>query len=168
LPPAAIHAEFLSEVEVMSELVISARLSQPKRRSAIGRLLLVLLSVGIFAVGFSCDAGETTWSSEARSPDGLWLATATSRSEGGGPTAYDFTIVTLKFLKRSDAPTEILGFTQQSPTMNLRMEWVTPKHLHVTYGPRGASDHVSLDFQVVKMSGIEISVRDLSVKTKSP
>jgi hypothetical protein len=114
------------------------------------------------------DDGETTWSTEARSPDGLWLATAASRSEGGGPTAYDFTIVTLKFLKRSDPPTEILGFTQQSPAMNLRMEWVTPKHLHVTYGPRDASDHVSLDFQVVKMSGVEISVRDLSVETKSP
>jgi hypothetical protein len=43
--------------------------------------------------------------------------------------------------------------------MDLKMEWVTPKHLHVTYGESDRrGDHVSLDFQVVKMSGIDISV----------
>jgi hypothetical protein len=47
--------------------------------------------------------------------------------------------------------------------MNLKMEWVTPTHLDVTYGASTRpGDHVSLDFQVAKMSGIDISVRDLS------
>jgi hypothetical protein len=47
--------------------------------------------------------------------------------------------------------------------MNLKMEWVTPTHLEVTYGESGRpGDHVSLDFQVVKCAGIDISVRHFS------
>ncbi|HYW97725.1 MAG TPA: hypothetical protein VE822_01330 [Candidatus Elarobacter sp.] len=37
------------------------------------------------------------------------------------------------------------------------MKWVTPSHLDVTY-----DRHPNLYFQVVKYSGINISVRDLS------
>ncbi len=135
---------------------------------ALRMMVPLIIIIGLCVLGLSCDDGETTWSSEARSPDGLRLATATSRSEGGGPTAYDFTTVTLKFLRRPDPATEVLGFTQQYPTMNVKMEWITPKHLNVTYGPRDASDHVSLDFQVVKMSGIEISVQDLATQSNNP
>jgi hypothetical protein len=47
--------------------------------------------------------------------------------------------------------------------MNLKMEWLTPTHLEVTYGPGGSpGDEVNLDFQVVKIAGIDISVRGLS------
>jgi hypothetical protein len=46
--------------------------------------------------------------------------------------------------------------------MNLRMEWVKPTHLNVTYGASSRpDDHVSLDFQVAKISGIEISVQEV-------
>jgi hypothetical protein len=46
------------------------------------------------------------------------------------------------------------------------MEWLTPTHLNVTYGehPR-VGEHVSLDFQVVKCAGVDISVQDLSGDT---
>jgi hypothetical protein len=135
-------------------------------RTAIRRMIPLVMIIGVCVLGSGCDDGVTTWSAEARSPDGLWLATASSRSEGGGPTAYDFTTVDLKWLRGSQPSTRVLGFTHQYPTMNLKMEWVTPTHLEVTYGPSAKpGDHVSLDFQVVKMSGIEISVRDLSSKT---
>ena len=47
--------------------------------------------------------------------------------------------------------------------MNLKMEWVTPTHLEVAYGPSPRpGDHVNLGFQVVKYGGVDISVRDLS------
>ncbi len=45
-------------------------------------------------------------------------------------------------------------------TIDLTMKWTTPSHLEVTY-----DGHASLDFQVVKMGGIDISVRDLSKET---
>jgi hypothetical protein len=42
--------------------------------------------------------------------------------------------------------------------MNLKMNWVTPKHLNVLYGESGKpGDEVSVDFQAVKCGGIEIS-----------
>jgi hypothetical protein len=135
---------------------------------------LIIAAICVLAPGCNngetkVDNGETTWSTEARSPDGLWLATAASRSVGGGPTASDFTTVDLKFLRGSHPATQVLGFSQQYPTMNLKMEWVTPNHLNVTYGPsKRMGDRVSLDFQVVKMSGIEISVRDLSLEALNP
>ena len=47
--------------------------------------------------------------------------------------------------------------------MNLKMEWLTPTHLEVTYRPSGRpGDHVDLDFQVVKIVGIDVTVRNLS------
>jgi hypothetical protein len=165
------------EVEINSESTSRWRIMKADSRSAIGRLIPLVIIIGVCVLGFGCettntpnepthDDGETTWSAEARSPDGLWLATASSRSEGGGPTAYDFTTVDLKWLRGSQPSTRVLGFTQQYPTMNLEMEWVTPKHLNVRYGPSARpGDHVSLDFQVVKMSGIEITVQNLSTET---
>lgn len=44
--------------------------------------------------------------------------------------------------------------SKQFWAMNLKMEWVTPTHLNVTYGASSRPrDHVSLDFQVVKIGG---------------
>jgi hypothetical protein len=58
---------------------------------------------------------------------------------------------------------QVLGFSHQFATMNLKMEWATPTQLHVTYGESTTpGDHVSLDFQVVKYAGIDISLQHLS------
>ena len=119
--------------------------------------------MGVCVLGSGCRNVATTWSAEARSPDGLWLATARSQQVGGPGTAYDGTSVYLKWIKGSQPPTQVLGFSHQYATMNLKMEWLTPAHLEVTYGASARpGDHVSLDFQVVKCGGIDISVRDLS------
>ena len=99
---------------------------------------------------------QTIWSSEARSPDGHWLATAKTTQHFGPGTAGIETTVQLKFV--SNPPTEILVFSHDgndtSRTINLAMKWVTPTHLDLTYNGRA-----SLDFQVVKCGGVEISVR---------
>jgi hypothetical protein len=71
--------------------------------------------------------------------------------------------VYLKSAEGLQAPTEVLGFSHQYATMNLKMEWVTPTHLDVAYGAsEKPGDHVSLDFQVVKCGDVEISARDIS------
>jgi hypothetical protein len=76
------------------------------------------------------------------------------------------TTVYLKSIKGAQPPTQVLVFSHQYATMNLKMEWVTPTHLEVTYGPsERPADHVNLDFQVVECAGINISVRDLSSET---
>ena len=127
--------------------------------SLLKTILVTLL--GLCITG--CQDSATTWSAEAKSPDGQWIATARSQQWGGPGTAYDATTVYLQRIERSQHPTEVLLFSHQFPTINLKMEWVTPTHLEVAYGPRaaGSNDHVSLDFQIARMNGIDISVREL-------
>jgi len=112
---------------------------------------------------FGCQDVATTWSAQARSPDGQWVAIARTQQWGGPGTAADGTTVYLKRLRVSQAPIQILEFSQQYARMNLKMEWLTPTHLEVTYGPsERPGDHVDLDFQVVKIAGIDVTVRELS------
>jgi hypothetical protein len=106
---------------------------------------------------FGCQQDVLTiWSAETRSPDGHWLATADTIQHFGPGTAGVETVVNLKFV--SNPATEILLFSHDgndtSHTINLAMKWVTPSHLDVTYNGRA-----SLDFQVIKCGGVEISVR---------
>lgn len=125
-----------------------------------------LIIVGVFLLGFGCRDVATTWSAEARSPDGHWLAIARSEQGGGPGNAYDATTVTLKSITGLQPQMQVLSFSHQFATMDLKMEWVTPTHLEVTYGPSARpGDHVSLNLQVVKMGGIDISVRDASSAT---
>lgn len=133
----------------------------------IRRAVSVLVIAGC-ALGVGCQDVMTTWSAEAVSPDGRWLATARSQHWGGPGTAYDATTVYLKPMKGSLPPTEVLSFSHQYTTMNLKMAWLTPTHLDVTYGPSAnPEDQVSLDFQAIKYATVEISVRESSnEKTK--
>lgn len=119
--------------------------------------LFVMTSV-LFASG--CQQTVTTWSDEVRSPDGLWLAVARSQQWSGPGTAYDATTVSLKPLRGQQSPMEILEFSHQYATMNLKMEWISPTHLNVVYGPTSKpGDQVSVTFQVAKYAGIEISIQ---------
>ena len=127
--------------------------------------LLVLL--GLCIVEGGCQDVATTWSAEARSPDGRWLATARTQQWGGPGTAYDATTVSLKSLDTSRSPTQVLVFSHQYATIDLKMQWLDSTHLDVTYGPsQRPGDHVSIDLQIVKVSGIEISARELSGAAK--
>jgi hypothetical protein len=123
--------------------------------------LAAVLAFGVCILVAGCRDIATTWSAEARSPDGHWVATARTQQWGGPGTAYDATSVFLK--QGSQPPTQILGFSHQYATMNLKMTWVTPAHLEVTYGPsERPGDHVSVDLQVVRIAGVDISLRKLS------
>jgi hypothetical protein len=67
------------------------------------------------------------------------------------------------FLKQgAQTPVEILEFSHQYATMYLTMEWQTPTHLQVTYGPGRAGDTVTVDFQAVWLADVAISLRNAS------
>jgi hypothetical protein len=114
----------------------------------------------------------TVWKAEVRSPDGLWIASARTIQNGGFGSARIDTIVYLQRANASQPPTEVLGFDCEGPvprpytldnkanaggTIDLKMGWVAPSHLEVTY-----DGQASLDLQVAKYQDIDISLRDLS------
>jgi hypothetical protein len=142
-------------------------------RAAIRRATL-LLTIGLCVLGTGCRNAPIIWKAEARSPDGLWTASARTVQNGGFGTDSLNTVVYLKQTNRSGPPTEVLEFSCRGPaprpyvldqanaggTINLTMKWVTPSHLEVTY-----DNLPDLDFQVVKFGGIDISAVDLSSET---
>ncbi len=142
-----------------------ARILDIGGRSAIGTAISHVI-IGVCVLVSGCRDYDVIWSAESRSPDGYWLVTATEKQGGGFGNAYDSTSVYLKQIKSSRPPVEILEFSvgslaSQSGKLNLTMKWGTPSHLDVTYNGHAAT----LDFQVVKCAGIDISARDLSSVT---
>ena len=124
----------------------------------------MLLIIGVCALASGCQNPVTTWSAEARSPDGSSLASASTLQFSGPGNAGLYTSVYLKRTVFSNPPEEILLFDEnnvsqsEAATLNLGMKWETPSHLSVTYNGHAAT----LDFQVVKCEGVDISMRDLS------
>jgi hypothetical protein len=100
----------------------------------------------------------TIWSTECRSSDSAWVATAHTVEHGGFGTAGVETIVEVKRPGSSSSPVRVLAFADSGLAIHLRMNWDGPTHLSVVYD----SDPQMLYYQVVKTSGIEISVQNLS------
>ena len=145
---------------------IETTIDSPRRRPVVRRLTACsatwLIVVGITISLSGCrDDGTIIWSKEVGSPDGQWLASAATKQWSGPGNAYVATSVYLKGKDSSQPPIEVLGFSNDSAypagATSITMEWVTPKHLDVTYG-----SHATLDFQALKCAGIDISVRDTS------
>ena len=121
----------------------------------------VVVLVAICATGVGCQDATIVRSTEAKSPDGQWLAVAnTIRHSGPGNAALE-TRVFLNHTVHPKSSVEILEFFHDPnglSDLHLAIKWETPSHLYVTYDGQAAS----LDFQVVKNAGIEISVSDQS------
>src|SRR5215467_5335655 len=123
------------------------------------KMLLVALSIcGLLA---GCHNPATVWSTEVRSPDGLWIAIAQRDQFSGPGNAAVYTTVYLKRTAGRTDPMEILLFNENEGPTDLKMNWLTPSHLEVTY-----KQPVIIDFQAVKCGGVEISLRDLSDGTR--
>ena len=94
------------------------------------------------------------------------LASARTVAQSGFGTSSIETEVYLKWIKSSQPPVQVLGFSYESEfpsgTTSVGMKWLNPTHLEVTY-----KGHANLGFQIVKCGGIDISVRDLSGETAS-
>ena len=123
--------------------------------------IFLILALCISTSG--CDGPKTAWSAESRSPDGKMIASARTIQTSGIGTGDPGTFVYLNWAAGSQSPTIILALTDgpaEPGDMNVGMNWLTPKHLELTYkGPR------TLDFEAIKCHGVDISVRDLSGET---
>jgi hypothetical protein len=150
-------------VRSRSELLCRLWSTAPKLRRCAGSCAVVCLLTIAGCLISGCQDVETTSLAEARSPDGRWVASAIRKQHGGPGTAGDYTEIYLKQTDVQRAPTEILTFSvgelmSQSGGLNLTMKWQSPSRLEVTYNGRAAT----LQFQVVKCGGIDISTRDVS------
>jgi len=125
-------------------------------RSALRKRMFVL-TVSVCALLSGCSNVATIWSTEVRSPDGRWIARALTEQHSGPGNALLQTTVLLKHTKGPKEPIEVLLFTQDAKSIDLKMNWLTPSHLEVTY-----KQPAEIDFQAIKCGGVEISVQDVS------
>jgi hypothetical protein len=132
-------------------------------RVMVRRLVAILaLSLGVVAATslFGCRGSDTTWSAEARSPDGKVLATASTVEQSGFGTGAITTTVYLSPIEGSGQSILILAFHDgpEGPGgMSVGLHWKASGHLELTYtGQR------LIDFQASRCYGVDISVRDLS------
>ncbi|MGA9884871.1 MAG: hypothetical protein WBQ34_14235 [Candidatus Acidiferrales bacterium] len=131
-------------------------------RNSTVRTVAIFLFTVIVGLGIPGCGGEATiWSTQLRSPDGRWLASAKTVENSGFGTGSLATYVYLKWTNGSQAPENILLLihdpNSSSRTINLSMKWVTPSHLDVSY-----NGSARVDFQVVKYGDVDISLHDLS------
>jgi hypothetical protein len=120
-----------------------------------------LLLFGICILISGCHNSERTWSAEAKSPDGKFIATARTIAPGGwGTGSAPETTVDLNWTTGSQGSAQILAFfdgPDEPGGMNVGMTWLTPSHLELTY-----KGHPTFDFQAVKCRGVDITLRNPS------
>ena len=131
--------------------------SRPAMRTAI-----CLASVLLCAPISGCKDVAKIWSTESASPDGRWVAAAHTDQYGGPGTAGILSTVTLRQVKGRQDKIEILQLSQDATGVDLKLNWLTPTHLEITY-----KQPASVDFQAIKCGGIDISVHDTSAGAAS-
>jgi len=132
------------------------------KRRRTGRKMLWLIIVSLCALVPGCKDAATIWSTKSSSPDGRWVAAAHTDQYGGPGTAGILSTVTLRQVKGRQDKIEVLQLSQDATSVDLKLNWLTPSHLEITY-----KQPASVDFQAIKCGGIDISVRDLSASTTS-
>lgn len=127
------------------------------------RVAMWVATILLCVSAFGCEDAETIWSTESRSPDGGWVATAKTDQYGGPGTAGIISTVSLRQVKGRQDKIEILQLSQNASSIDLKLNWLTSSHLEITF-----KQPASIDFQAIKCGGIDISVRDLSSVTRNP
>ena len=123
------------------------------RRKPSLQLALALL---LIFVPVSCSSGKAIWETSAKSPDGRWLATAKSMQYGGFGTDSTETTVSIEEVKGLRSSTRVLAFMDDGESLNLTLHWPEANALEVSY----VGSPEVLYYQVVKTSGVNISVRN--------
>jgi hypothetical protein len=126
------------------------------RRSALYQAILIF-TVSVCVLLSGCSNVATIWSGESRSPDGRWLALAHTYQYSGPGNAGLETVVFLKHTKGPKEPIQVLLLTQNARSIDLKMNWLAPSHLEVTY-----KQPAVIDFQAIRCGGVDISARDVS------
>src|ERR1700722_12572689 len=143
--------------------------TQPSSREAFVTLLcLGIVLMSVTSCGNKRDL--TVWATQVPSPDLQWIASADTVQNGGFGSGGISTSVYLARAGNRESPIEVLTFACDGPmprpyvldnvankggSIGLTMKWITPSHLHVVY-----EDHPQLDFQAVKLAGIDITIEN--------
>jgi hypothetical protein len=123
-----------------------------------------------FVVTSGCHHDPTVWRTSLRSPDGVWLATARTDQDGGFGSAWIETVVTVQKLDGTvnhGKPFDVLSYPEGGPIrkayvlsdenagggVNLKMKWLTSKHLEIDY-----TGNIDPDLQVARFSDIDITL----------
>jgi hypothetical protein len=118
-----------------------------------------VLLIAAYCISIAGCKATPIWSSEAKSPDGKTIATASTFQDAGFLAGETETTVYLNWPVGSQSKTLIFAYSD-GPTaqdMAVEMNWLAPSHLELTYkGQR------SVDFQAIKCNGIDISIRNPS------
>jgi hypothetical protein len=118
----------------------------------------------------------TVWKAQLPSPDGQWIAIASTIQNGGFGSGDIDTVVYLHRKGDKRAPEEILEFdggavahsyvldnvANRGGGIGLTMHWATPTHLVVTY-----QSHPTIDFQAVRLQDVAITTLHLPAGAKS-
>lgn len=121
------------------------------------RMVICLASVLLCVLVAGCRDVKTIWSTESSSPDGRWVAAAHTDQYGGPGAAGIMSTVSLRQVKGRQDRIEILQLSQDATGVDLKLSWLSPTHLEITY-----KQPASVDFQAIKCGGIDITVRDTS------
>lgn len=119
-------------------------------------LIRILIAI-MFLASTGCRQ-PVTWSSVSRSSDGTWIAKAQTLVYSGFGTGTVETTVEIRRSNDSGSAEPVLRFAESGSDMDLKMRWDGPSHLVVRYKANPAL----LYFQVVKTSGVTISVENVS------
>ena len=140
----------------------------------VARAVVTTLAVSIVSTGCVRREDLMVWKAEARSADGLWLATADTVQNGGFGSADIYTTVHLARVGSKQSPVDVVGIDSQGPmphpyvlddvsnkggSIDLTMTWASPTHLQVAYV---AKPGTIVELQMVKYAGVDISLQDLS------
>ena len=117
----------------------------------------VLCFMSLCTLVSGCRDVATIWSTDSSSPDGRWVASAHTDQYGGPGTAGILSTVTLRQVKGKQDKIEVLQLSQDATQVDLKLNWLSPTHLEITY-----KQPASVDFQAIKCGGIDISIRDTS------
>jgi hypothetical protein len=141
----------------------SGDMEPTSRRDPIGRKAVMFALLGACILASACSHDQTTWSAEAKSQDGKWVAKARKVENGGFGTGSTETLVYLEPTTNAKASQLIVAFSHDvsssahGGTINLVMKWINSSHLDLVF-----DGHAKIDFQVAKYGVVEISVRDTS------
>jgi hypothetical protein len=127
-------------------------MARPRRNTPWCSRSVVWAAIGVSVVTvLACCDCATIWSTQARSPDGQFVASAETVQNGGPGTAYIATTVTVRQSFKTEGP-DVLVLSNLLP--DLRLTWLTPTHLKISY-----TKPATVEFQAIRCFGtIEVSV----------
>jgi hypothetical protein len=125
-------------------------------------LLCTLLMVLVICL-VACN-DPVIWSKECSSSNGTWIASARTVEHSGFGTGGAETIVEIKKPSDSRYSERVLAFADDGRAIKLKMQWEGSSHLAITYD----ADPQLLYYQVLKTSGVSISVQDFSNGQSNP